>query len=350
MTEFITPPAVSPGDRIAVVAPSGGGAATARHVLALGCDRLRDHFDVRPVVHPSARQSDEYLRANPRARAAAIHEAHRDPDLGGVIATIGGDDQLRVLDHLDPATLREHPTRFLGISDNTNLSLFLWKHGIVSCYGGQLMNHIASPGPLHEYTERYVRQAFFEESLGDFEPAEEWADLAIGWNDPGYATADPGYQPATGHSWAGGDHRVEGRVWGGCLAVLEWQLMADRYLPRPGRLDGAVLAVETAEDLPPAKRVRWALMSMGERGLLERFSAVLVGRPATQNWREPRTTAERESYRQSQRDAIREEVCRYNPDAPIVFDAAFGHTNPTAPIPIGGLVEIDPTRERITFR
>ena len=332
-----------------MIAPSSGGAASARHILELGLQRLRETFDVHPVVHPTARQSDSFLHEHPRVRAAAIHEVFYDPDITGIVATIGGEDQVRVLRHLDPQLLCEHPTRFYGMSDNTNLALFLWKHGIVSFYGGQLLNQIATPGPLPAYTERYLRRALFDDALGDLEPADEWADLTIGWEHDAYAEADPGYEPAPGWTWSGRNDPVTGRLWGGCLAIIAWQLMTDHYLPAPTRLDGAVLVLETAEDLPPAKRVKWALMCMGERGLLERFDAVLVGRPATQNWQESRSSEKRRDYRSAQRAAIREQLQRYNPTAPVIFDLDFGHTNPTAPIPIGGRVHIDPAAEQITF-
>ena len=234
------------------------------------------------------------------------------------------------------------------MSDNTNLALFLWNEGIVSFYGGQLLNQVATPGHLHNYTKRYLRRAFFDEQFGTLEPSDEWADLTVGWHRDDYAEVDPQYQDATGWIWAGSDGTVTGRVWGGCLAILEWQLMTGRYLPEPDRLDGAVLVLETAEDMPSANRVKWTLMSMGERGLLERFDAMLVGRPATENWQEERSLTERQEYRSAQRDAIRKQVARYNPDAPLVFDLDFGHTNPTAPIPIGSRVRIEPM-ERIEF-
>ena len=162
MTEFVTPPAMAPGDRVAVLAPSSGGAREAPHLLELALDRLRDVFDLEPVVYPTARQGDAFLRDHPEARAADLHAAFRDDEISGVFATIGGDDQLRVLKHLDPEVLREHPTRFYGMSDNTNLGLYLWREGVVSFNGAQLLNEIATPGGLPEYTERYCRRMFFE--------------------------------------------------------------------------------------------------------------------------------------------------------------------------------------------
>ena len=132
MNRFLTPPPLERGDRVAIVAPASGAAARFPHVYELGLSRLESVFDLEPVEFPTARADDEFLRANPEARARDVMDAFRDPDIRGVIATIGGNDQIRVISHIDPDVLREHPTRFFGYSDNTNLACYLWNLGIVS--------------------------------------------------------------------------------------------------------------------------------------------------------------------------------------------------------------------------
>ncbi|SER90971.1 S66 family peptidase [Natrinema salaciae] len=346
---FVTPPALEPGDRVAVIAPSSGGARNAPHVFELALERLHTAFDLEPVVYPTARQSDDFLSAHPRARAADIHAAFRDPDISGVFATIGGADQLRVLRHLDPTVLREHPTRFYGMSDNTNLSLLLWNAGIVSYSGAQLMNELAVPGELPAYTECYCRRAFFDESLGELEPAAEWTDEpSTWWTNPDELRTPPAYEPNPGWDWRGGDGRVTGRVWGGCRAIVEWHLATDRYLPAPGALDGAILALETAEELPSPTDVAGTLMCLGERGLLERFAAVVVGRAPGRSFLEEPPREERAQYRSRVRDAITEQVERYNPAAPIVLGLDWGHTTPIAPLPIGAPLTVDTAAESLT--
>jgi len=349
--EFVTPPAMEPGDRVAVVAPSSGGAHEAPHLLELAVDRLRDVFDLEPVVYPTARQSDAFLRDHPRARAADLHAAFRDPEISGVFATIGGSDQLRVLRHLDPDLLREHPTRFYGMSDNSNLGLYLWTHGIVSYNGAQLLNEIATPGGVPEYTERYCRRAFFEDRLGELEPSDEWTDApSHWWTDPDLLDERPPYEPNPGRRWAGGDDPVSGRLWGGSLSIVDWYLASDRYLPDPARLDGAILCLETAEDLPEPTMVGATLMAMGERGLLDRFDGVLLGRPPTRSYLDEPPAEERARYRKRLYDAVVEWVGRYVPDAPVVCGLDWGHTNPVAPLPIGREAEIDPAAERVVVR
>jgi muramoyltetrapeptide carboxypeptidase LdcA involved in peptidoglycan recycling len=350
MSEFVTPPPMEPGDQVAVLAPSSGGAHKAPHLLELALERLRDVFDLDPVVYPTARQSGEFLLDHPEARAADLHAAFRDPDISGVFATIGGADQLRVLRHLDPDVLREHPTRFYGMSDNSNLNLFLWREGVVSYNGAQLLNEIATPGGVPEYTERYCRRAFFEDSIEELEPSEAWTDEpSHWWTDPSLMGKRPEYEPNPGWRWEGGDDAVTGRLWGGSLSIVDWHLASDRYLPDPERLDGAVLCIETAEDLPKPVMVGASLMAMGERGLLDRFAAVLVGRPPTRSYLDEPPEDQRAQYRERIYETVTEWVGRYNPDAPVVLGLDWGHTNPIAPLPIGREVTVDPDAEQIVF-
>ncbi|MFC3478583.1 S66 family peptidase [Halobacterium litoreum] len=350
-SEFVTPPAMEPGDSVAVLAPSSGGAQDARHLLELALDRLRDTFDLEPVVYPTARQGNDFLADHPRARAADLHAAFRDPEISGVFATIGGADQLRVLKHLDGDVLREHATRFYGMSDNSNVGLYLWREGVVSYNGAQLLNEIATPGGVPEYTERYCRRAFFEETLGELEPSEAWTDEpSRWWTDPSLMGERPEYEPNPGWRWAGGDESATGRLWGGCLSIVDWHLASDRYLPDPARLDGQILCVETSEYVPLPGDVGGSLMAMGERGLLERFGAVLLGRPPTRSHVADPPRGDRDAYREAVYDAVAEQVERYNPDAPVVMGLDWGHTNPIAPLPIGREATVDPEAERVVVR
>ncbi|MFB6111988.1 MAG: LD-carboxypeptidase [Halobacteriaceae archaeon] len=319
MPDFEVPPALSPGDEVAVIAPSSGGARDAPQVLSVGLKRLRETFDLRPRVHPTARQSNEFLAAHPRARAAAIHEAFRDPDIGAVFATIGGHDQLGVLKHLDPTVLENHPTRFFGMSDNTNLQLYLWRLGQVSFNGAQVMNELGVPGRLPAYTAEYCRRAFFDHSLGSWRPSEAWTDEPPSWGDREGVGERQEFVPNPGWRFEGGARRVSGRIWGGNLSIVHWQLAANRYLPAPRALNGSILAIEIAEDLPAPSQIRAQLMCMGERGLLERFDGVLVGRTPGRSFRESPPAKARAAYRNEVAATIVDVVGRYTPDAPVAL-------------------------------
>ena len=352
MHEFVVPPALERGDRVAIVAPGSGHAVEYPHVYELGLERLREGFDLDPVEFPTATKDSEYLYDHPEARARDVLDAFADPDVRGVIATIGGYEQVRILRHLDPEVLRENPTRFYGISDNTNLALFLWNLGIVSFYGGTLMTDLAMQGSMDEYTVEHLETAFFAADLdafGEIRPADRFTDEDLNWNDPDNLERRRETEPAPGWTFRGPETAVSGRTWGGCLGTLDMQLRTGRYLPAPEDLEGRILLLETSEELPDELEVREVLVGTGERGLLERFAGVLVGRAKARNPFEDPGPEERAAYRERQREAIADVLGEYNPKAPVVFDVEFGHTSPEIPVPVGGTVEIDPAGERVAF-
>ncbi|WP_290815391.1 S66 peptidase family protein [Halovivax sp.] len=374
--EFAVPPALSPGDRVAIVATSSGAAAQFPHVYGLGLERLREEFALEPVEYPTATADRETLAADPEMRARDVERAFRDPEISGVIATLGGDDGIRYLKHLDPDVLRENPTRFYGYSDNTVLASYLWQLGIVSYYGPCVMTEFAMQGSMYDYTVEYARRALFEERLGEIEPAEFFSDHDLEWADPDNLDRRRETESSGGWRWAGGealasgasrdgegrprgaasgdggasDEPVTGRTWGGCLTVLDQLLAADVAVPDPADLEGAILLLETSEVLPEPWYAKQLLVSAGERGLLERFDGVLVGRAKARNTFEEPPADERREYRRRLRETMRDTIALYNPDAPIVFDVEFGHCAPTVPVPVGAEATIDPAAERIVFR
>ena len=348
-TEFVTPPPVERGDRVAILAPASGSAARFPHVLDRGLRVLRERFDLEPVLFPTARRSDEWLYGHPGGRARDVERAFRDPDVGAVLTTIGGNDQVRILRHLDIDSLAAHPTRFFGISDNTHLHTALRAAGVVSYYGGTVMTDLACAGGPFDYTVEFLERALFDERVGGVRPAEEFSDEDPQWAEPETLEQPLEREPNPGWTWRGGDGRVEGRVWGGCLEVLDTVLAADRTVPPLDDLDGAVLLLETSEERPEEGTVRRMLLGLGERGVLGRVGAVLVGRAKARDpFSDPGAEA-RAEYRERQREAVVEIVGEYNPDAPVVLDFDVGHTHPAVPVPVGGRAVIDPSAERVEF-
>ena len=347
MPEFVVPPPVESGDRVAVVSPSSNVPESAQFVYKLGLERIRDVFNLEPVEYPTATADPEWLANNPEARAEDIMDAFRDPEISAVIANIGGHDQITVLPYLDGNVLRENPTRFYGWSDNTSLALFLWNEGIISYYGGSTLTEYAMDGEMFEYTKEYLSRGLFRESLGEWREAETFTDQAGDWGDPDSIETKREIEESSGRVWEGGEDSVSGRIWGGNYSVLVEHFLADRYLPDESLLNGAVFAIETSEVIPNPEIVGANLRALGERGLLERFDGVLVGRAAARSHIEDNPIDWRKDYRERQRDAISSVFQTYNPDAPVVFDCEFGHTFPTFPLPIGGEIEIEPATKSI---
>src|SRR5207247_10335828 len=110
------------------------------------------------VEYPTTRQ----LGATPQARAADLMAAFTDPDIKAVLTTIGGDDQITVLPHLDPEVVQANPKAFLGYSDNTNLLNWLWNQGGPGDQGGGTMERLGRPGGLHPVSAASLRAALID--------------------------------------------------------------------------------------------------------------------------------------------------------------------------------------------
>jgi muramoyltetrapeptide carboxypeptidase LdcA involved in peptidoglycan recycling len=345
MTTISYPPKPSPGDRVAVISPGAGLPGLFPLPYELGLERLRKEYGLEPVEYPATRK----MGSTPQERADDIHAAFVDPDIKAVIASIGGDDQITVLPLLDRELIRANPKPFFGMSDNTNLLMFLRNTGIVAYHGVSVMCELGRPGAMHPQTADSLRAALFTSGEYELGPAERWNDINRDWADPTTFDAEPETRPGAGWTWVNADQVVEGRTWGGCLEIVGWLLMADREIARDlSEYDGGVLLLETSEEMPSANEVFWTLRNMGERGLLQRFSALLMGRAKTWSFEHPNGPEEAARYAAEQREAVLRAMRMYAPNTPIVFDVDLGHTDPQLVIPYGGTVRVDGPARRIT--
>lgn len=329
------------GDRVAVLSPSSGLPGLFPLPYERGLRRLRDDFGLEPVEYPTTRT----MGATPRERAADLHAAFADPGIKAVIASIGGEDQITVLPHLDPGLLRAHPKPFFGYSDNTNLLLFLRDVGIVGYHGGSVMVELGRPGAMHPATADSLRAALFTPGPYELTPSDACGDVDAPWDDPHALASEPVMEPSDGWSWHNADRVVEGNGWGGNLEVLSWLLMADRLIRPADTYAGDVLFLETSEEMPRADEVHRILRSMGERGLLRQFPALLMGRAKSWSFEQRFDAPAKAHFRRQQREAVLRALDRYAPDTMAVFDVDLGHTDPQLVVPVGGRIRVDgPTR------
>jgi muramoyltetrapeptide carboxypeptidase LdcA involved in peptidoglycan recycling len=340
---FTDPPKLRPGDRVAVVSPAS---AAPEHFPALheqAMRRLRDDFGLEPVEYPTTRR-----QGTAAERAADLTAAFADPSIRAVLATIGGDDQITVLPHLDPAPFRADPKPFFGYSDNTNVLNWLWTHGVAAYHGGSTMVHLGRGAGLQPIHVQSLRAALFTGGDLPIHPVDEFGDEEVDWADPASLTRSGPSMPSPGWFWHQPDAVVSAPTWGGNLEILSWNLAAGRWIRPVGDYAGCVLLLETSEEMPPAAEVFRMLRNAGERGLLQQFPAILVATAkgtALGHWR---TIEDRAQYRQDQRDAVLRALGDYHPGAMAVFGVDFGHTSPQWILPYGSRITVDGPARRIT--
>jgi muramoyltetrapeptide carboxypeptidase len=137
---LLKPPALRPGDRVALVAPAS---PFARDEFDAGVDELR-RLGYRPVYDDSVFARTRYTAGAPSLRAEAFMRAWRDPSVRALIAVRGGYGSVQLLPHLAGADLRRSPKAFIGYSDNTSLLTWLTcQCGIVAFHGPMLEGRLA---------------------------------------------------------------------------------------------------------------------------------------------------------------------------------------------------------------
>jgi len=341
--DLVHPPKARPGDKVAVVSPSFAAPGVALAVHEQAMRRLTEVTQLFPVEYPTTRR----VGASPQDRAADLNAAFAAPEIRAVLATIGGEDQITVVPHLNPELVRADPKPFIGYSDNTNLLSWLWTQGVAGFYGGSTQVQLG-PGPAVDPCHRRALRAALltGERLEVTDPGES-EDIGKDWADPAALTEYGDREPTEPWSWSGPARTVTGRTWGGCIEVVQWILTAGRFPPDPVVLDGGVLILETSEEIISAQEFGWILRSLGERGLLAAVHAVLVARPPASSFENQPSAAERAAYRAQQRDVAVEVVTRYNPDAVVCVGVPFGHTRPQWILPYGGEVTIDGVERKI---
>lgn len=323
MKQFVKLSKLKLGDQVAIISPSAGLPGLFPWVQDLGLERLCDVFGLVPKEYPTTRQ----MNASLQNRARDITDAFKDPANKAVIASIGGDDQIKLLKYLDPQVFLDNPKPFFGYSDNTHLHNFLWHLGTPSFYGGSIMTQYTMQGGMHDFTVEYLKKALFENGEVELTAPKEFNDEGLDWSNKQNLTKQRKMEPNDGWRWDG-TKDAEGILWGGCIESLVEEFTVGKYLPNDNDLSGTILFLESAEDIPDPWIVEYLLTGMGERGWFDKFQAVLVGRPKAWEFDKQKTPLEKTGYRKAQREVALKTIRQYNKDIPIIQNLDFGHTDP----------------------
>lgn len=340
---MVKPRKLKPGDRVAAVSLSWGGPGAFPHRYEAGKLQFEREFGIEVVETKHALRDPDWLHRNPEARAEDLMTAFADPQIDGIISTIGGDDSIRILPFVDLDVIRNNPKVFMGYSDTTVSHLACFKAGLVSFYGPAFMAGLAENVAMFPYMVKSVRQMLFStEPVGLIEPNHAgWTVERLDWGDPTNQGIARTLNPCTGWRYHQTDGVVEGRLFGGCAEVLDW-LRGTAFWPPMETLRGAILFLETSQDAPPPAMVTGFIRSLAALGCLEILSGILLGRPGGQI--EPERF---ESYETALCKAVREEYGLKG--LALVTNMDFGHTDPMFVMPMGLTARIDSRRRQLSI-
>lgn len=331
------------GGRVAAVSLSWGGPGAFPHRYAAGKRQFEEEFGVAVTETAHALRDPDWLARNPRARADDVMAAFADPGVDGIIATIGGDDSIRLLPYLDTDVIRTNPKVFMGYSDSTVTHCVCRAAGLVSFYGPSFMAGFGENGGMFPYMVESVRRTLFDgKPIGALAPNEGgWTVEHLDWADPSNQPVARKLNPCTGWVFHQQEGVAEGTLFGGCVEVLDW-LRGTAVFPSPDSLHGAILFLETSEEAAPPELLARFIRSLAAIDCLQPLAGILLGRPGGQI-----DAAQFPVYADTLCRTVREEYGLR--DLPIVSNVDFGHTDPMMVLPLGVRMRIDSERGELSI-
>ena len=332
------------GDRVAVVSLSSGSLGEPQfiHKYYIAKKRLEEDFGLEVIAMPNALKGIDYLYRHPEARARDLMDAFSDKSVKAVFCAIGGDDTIRLLPHIDFDVLRNNPKIFTGFSDTTTNHFMMYKAGLISYYGANIMTNFSEYVKINDYTLDMIRRTLFEPQATLAIPSSPYwyddEDEKIWWSEANINTLRAYHKEELGYEVLQGAGVVEGELLGGCADVFI-ELFGTSLWPARDEWRGKILFIETSEEDMSADCLTWILRNLNAEGILGVINGILVGKPARRSKYEP--------YKTVFKKVVGFEANRA--DMPILYNVNFGHAEPIGVLPIGVKCRLDADNKTLTL-
>ena len=297
MTNPIRPPRLQPGMTIGIVAPSSG-IRDARLSAGIAAIEKRG-YHVRLADHLFDQHG--YLAGADAARGADLSRMFADPAVHAVLCGRGGYGAVRILDHIDWAAIAANPKPFIGYSDITTLHLAIERHAPMVTFHGPVLTTLG----------------------GGLTPAAESAFWSVLERDEPLGLCDT--EGAGAKTLVSG--RAEGRLAGGCLALLS----AAAGTPEAPDFAGRIVLIEDVGER--VYRVDRMLMQLLRAGQLQRAAGFVIG--TVTGWDEKETCEPPITLDRVWRDYI------VPLGKPAVTGFPIGHEPNPMTLPLGCLARLD---------
>jgi muramoyltetrapeptide carboxypeptidase LdcA involved in peptidoglycan recycling len=331
MKSLIRPKSLKPGDKAAAVSLSWGGTSSLMERYRDAKRNLQDIFGLQVIETTHALKTADWIYNNPKARAEDLMEAFSDPSIKAIFTTIGGDDSIRTLPYIKYDVIRNNPKIFIGFSDSTVTHFACFKAGLTSFYGTSIMVGFGEYGGMHPYQVEDIRRILFSSKpCGKIQPNRDgWTAERIEWLSPTLIKTKRKLSPSKDWNYLQGSGKVQGRLLGGCMEVLELLKGTDCW-PDKEEWKGCVLFLETSDETPPPDSFRRWLRNFAAQGILQSVNGILLGRLCNTSY-----TAD---YNKELMKILAEEGLSH---LPAITEMDFGHTCPVFTLPYGADCEID---------
>ena len=292
------PPYLMPGDKVAIVSPSG---KINREIAERGAEILRQQgFIVR--IGPHTFEEEGVFAGSDLVRAADMQQALDDKSVKAIFFSRGGYGSIRTHQHLNWSSFFKKPKWLIGFSDITVFHAFLSKHQIASMHG--------------------VMTAWFEKDGMLTESFTEMVELLKG-KIPQY-TLQPNALNKIGVA--------SGILAGGNLSIIQ----SLRGTPLDISPKGKILFIEDIDEYH--YHLDRMMLNLKTGGILAKISGLIVGYFTA--------ITDRESpFGKTSAEIISEAVSAYR--YPVCFGFPAGHELPNSPLILGSRILLDVSNKEV---
>ncbi|MDX9970348.1 MAG: LD-carboxypeptidase [Candidatus Gracilibacteria bacterium] len=329
---YTKPQRLKKGDTVAVISPSWGGPFVFPHIYENGIENLKK-LGLKIKEFPHTKTDSKFNYMHPELRAKDINDAFADPEIKGIVASIGGDDSIRILPFLDAELIYKNPKFFMGYSDTSNIHFFLNQLGLVSFYGPSVMAGFSQMEALGDKFKNHIEDFLFNPFENfTYEPYDFYVNGYPDWSDPKNVGQINEKHENSGFHFLQGQGIVKGDLIGGCIDTIAF-IPGTKYWPEENFWQGKILCLETSEEKPKFTYIRRILRALGLQNVFKNISGLVIGR--LRDYSEE----EKDNFESSLLEFLKDEF-----DAstlPVISNVDFGHTDPQIILPFGTKAEID---------
>lgn len=314
------PSLLHPGDLIAIISPSQP--PTTKHGRG-DIEQARQNFEqatgLKTVLAPNALAEHYYSAGTVQQRLDDFHWALKNPEVKGIMFSVGGNTAIELVDRLDYELIKQNPKVITGISDATTLlNPIFAKTGLVTFLGPEFTDFALEP---MSYEVESIKKAWFNGNLGEIQPNPNWRDFDdLPTTYKGWTTIRPG--------------AAEGHIVGGNYSSFT-QLYHTEYAPD---ITGSLLVMECYKY---SKRdIHGALARLRFWGAFDKINGLIIGYCLGSD--EPGVTGNERSIA----DLALEVAEGY--DFPIMHIGEVGHNVENIMLPIGARARLDATNKTFT--
>lgn len=244
------PQALSPGDTVAIVSPSG--AIFESHPYEIAVESM-EALGLKVKLGRFVKGRYGHLAGRDEERAEEFNDMFRDPAVKAVIALRGGSGAARILDRLDYEAIAANPKIFVGYSDITALHLAIYQKTGLTTFHGPL-----ATSTWNTFAVSHFKRLLFEREAIVFQNPLDKGGLLAQVNNR-IRTIHPG--------------KATGELLGGNLSVLTG-IMGTEYFP--SNWEGKILYLEDVGEAIYA--VDRMMSQLKLAGVLDKISGFIFGK------------------------------------------------------------------------